>query len=139
MFYELEPEVAGGFGDEAELDNSVHPPKVNNLHIVLDGWLGDSLLECFPVYLVTQELKSEIESESLTGCNFESAKITTSDQFRELYPDRDIPEFIWLKVKGVAGRDDFGISSENSLVISKKVMNLSELKIENCDSEPYSI
>ena len=48
----IEPEVAGGLGDHTVMDRSVHPPIVSKLHYQMEGWLGDALLESFPVFIV---------------------------------------------------------------------------------------
>ena len=65
MFHTLEPEVAGGFGEQTILDNSTHPPDVKWLHYVLDGWLGDDILESFPCYIVTERLRRTPQPQNL--------------------------------------------------------------------------
>jgi hypothetical protein len=137
-FYILEPEVAGGFGKNTIIDNSVFPPIIHKLNYQLDGWLGDDLLESFPCYIVTEGIKEMLELIQPSGFIFSDVEITKSDQFRELYPNRKIPKFYWLKIHGKAGYDDFGISDENTLVVSEKVLELlKKFKIDNCDIEKY--
>ncbi len=139
MFYELEPEVTGGFGKNAILDSATHPPEVKFLHIELDGWLGDHLLECFPCFIVTELLANSLAQLGAVGYSLGSVEVTLSEQFRELYPGRNVPKFLWLKVNGCAGKDDFGISDENCLIVSECVFD--ELKksggLGNCDSALY--
>lgn len=136
-FFYIEPEVSGGFGENAVIDSSVHPPKVSKLHLQLDGWLGNDLLETFPCFIVTEQLAKDIEKEGLSGCIFEKVEISKSDQFEELYPKKSLPAFSWLKVIGSPGQNDFGISNDFRLVISEKVMailktkNISEADIED--------
>jgi len=135
MFHSLEPEVAGGFGQNTILDNSTHPPIVRRLHYELDGWLGDDLLESFPCYIITDRLRTLIEEVGATGYAFDSVEVTTSEQFRQLYPDRQIPRFWWLKVTGKAGVDDFGMSSEDCLVVSDRMFTamMDNCQLDNCD------
>ncbi|MDM8548595.1 hypothetical protein QUF72_00900 [Desulfobacterales bacterium HSG2] len=137
-FYILEPEVAGGPGSDTEMDATVHPPCVHKLHYELDGWLGDDLLESFPCYIVTERLMPELGKLGLSGCDFGNVKITKSKQFADLHAGRNIPKFRWLKVHGEAGADDFGISDDNMLVVSERILKiLSQFQSDHCDVEEY--
>src|SRR5688572_24685126 len=109
-YYRLDPEVAGGLGERSILDRSTHPPKVARLHYELDGWLGDDLLQSFPCFIVTGRLRSALEAISPTGCEFAPVEVTTSRTFEDLYPNRTLPVFYWLKTTGRANIDDFGMS-----------------------------
>jgi len=123
-FYVLEPEVPGGLGERTSLDSTQHPPVVHRLHFVFDGWLGDHLIESFPCYLVSETLADRLRENQLTGASLEAAEIGASEQFKDLHPDRALPKFLWLKVNGVAGTDDFGITSDNLLAVSKRVLDV---------------
>ena len=123
-FYRLEPEVAGGIGPDTVMDRSVVPPRVEQLHYVFDGWLGDGLLETFPCYIVTESLAREIQHLNLTGAQLGNVKITKSSQFEELYPTQSLPKFMWLKIFGTAGKDDFGISQDYRLIVSERALNV---------------
>ena len=89
----IEPEVAGGFGTETVLNANVHPPVVERLHYEFQGWLGDDLLESFPCFIVTEQLANEISFQKLTGIFFDDVKITTSELFSELYPEKSFLNF----------------------------------------------
>jgi hypothetical protein len=123
-FYVVEPEVAGGFGEHSVIDRSTGKMIVQKLHYQFDGWLGDELLESTPCYIASERMAHEIERVHLTGVRFDEAEVTTSDQFKELYPDRQLPKFVWLKVDGNAGRDDFGIAPGLRLVVSERALEL---------------
>jgi hypothetical protein len=127
-YYILEPEVAGGLGVNTILDQNTHPPIVKRLHYELDGWLGDELLATFPCYIVTQQLKAKIENTGFSGVQFDTVEITKSCQFMDIYPNRNIPDFVWLKVIGRAGVDDFGITKDNRLIISARALTIMDLK-----------
>ena len=136
-FY-LEPEVAGGLGDHTVMDRSVHPPIVKRLHYQLEGWLGDALLESFPAFVITEEAKDALLRMGAEGAAFGMVEITVTNQFYELYPDRKLPAFAWLKPKGKAGRDDIGASADGRLVISQRVLDvLSGLGISHALVEPF--
>jgi hypothetical protein len=123
-FHIVEPEVSGGFGEHSVIDRSTGKMIVQKLHYQFDGWLGDELLESAPCYIASERLAHEVQRAQLTGVRFDEVEVTTSDQFKELYPDRQLPKFVWFKVEGIAGRDDFGIASGLRLVVSERALEL---------------
>lgn len=136
MYKLIEPEVAGGLGEETELDNSYFPPLVKKLHYEFDGWLGDDILESFPAYIVTEALKKNIEAENFTGIIFDYVLISKSETFMELYPEKELPVFFWAKINGEAYKDDFFITENNGLAISERVyLLLQKYKIDQADIE----
>jgi hypothetical protein len=138
MYYTLDPEVAFDFGGRSDIDTSVAPPVVTKLHCRFLGWLGDDLLESFPCFTCTERLKDALALENLTGFALENVSVSTSPEFDELYPGRQLPKFFWLKVNGNAGRDDFGVSKDYRLVVSERALEcLRRFQIENCDIEEY--
>ncbi len=128
-FYSLEPEVAGSLGPDTVMNTAVHPPRVHKLTYELDGWSGDDILESFPCYL---------EASKPSGCGFDNVRITKSEQFDILYPSREIPKFYRLRIHGKAGLDDLGISDDNMLVVSERILRImSQFHLNNCDIEKY--
>ncbi|ESZ22363.1 hypothetical protein [Mesorhizobium sp. L2C084A000] len=137
-YYYLEPEVSGGFGDNIILDASVHPPLITRLHYEFDGWLGDSMVASFPCYLVTDDVAEKILKSEFSGVTFDKVEVTTSELFEEMQPDQKLPPFVWLKVKGDAGRDDFGMAKDLRLVVSERVLDaLKPSGISNALIEPF--
>jgi len=131
-YYILEPEVAGGLGTNTLRDRSVHPPTVSRLHYNFDGWLGDVLLEAFPCFIVTEAAKRKIGEEQLTGARFDHVEVTVSELFNEIYPNRQLPKFMWLRVEGTMGKDDFAVMPDGRLVVSQRALDaLRELGIAN--------
>lgn len=123
-FYVVEPEVAGGFGEHTVMDRYSGKMVIKKLHYKFEGWLGDHLLESTPCYIVSEQLADEIKHAQMLGVEFDKVEVTTSKQFSELYPNRELPKFLWLKVTGIPGQDDFGIASGLRLVVSKHALNL---------------
>jgi hypothetical protein len=123
-FFVVEPEVAGGLGPHTVMDRSVHPPLVAHLHYVLDGWLGDQIVESFPCWIVTGVLADTIRRARLSGASFEPVEVSTSDEFDELYPGRSLPKFERIVVIGLAESDDFGIGVDQRLVVSSAALGL---------------
>lgn len=137
-FFLVEPEVAGGLGDRTILDNSVHPPRVKKLHYQFDGWLGDSILASFPCFVITEPLMRDLQERGLTGFELDSVEISKSSVFKELYPDRELPEFVWLKPIGTPGKDDISVSGEHGLVVSEKALAcLKRHRFDNADVRDY--
>lgn len=137
-YFYIEPEVAGGLGENTVIDPSVHPPIISKLHYEFDGWLGDLLLETFPCFIVTKDAKRKLQSIGATGIRFDEVEITTSEMFRGLYPNRQLPEFFWLQIQGKPGQDDFGIADDLGLVISERALEvLRELGISNALVTPF--
>lgn len=150
LFYMLEPEVAGEIGENTvyanfeEVKNNGVQPIISKLHFEFSGWLGDDIIESTPCFLVTEKLKTHIEKNKLIGYEFQNVEITLSDEFIELYPNRELPTFYRLipkgKIKvenGVCSEwsgDDFNFSNKSYLVVSNKAfLILKKFNIKNCD------
>ena len=138
MYYYVEPEVSGELGEKTIADTSIHPPNISKLHYQFDGWLGDDILEAFPCYIITKQLKEIIQSSDLCGYEITDIEISKSANFLELYPSVILPKFYWLKIVGKAGQSDFGIARDYRLVISDKAMAIfDKTNIKNSDIEIY--
>ncbi|MEE4079515.1 hypothetical protein [Pseudomonas viridiflava] len=124
MYYYIEPEVAGGLGDNSIIDTSCHPPKITLLEYKFEGWLGDDLLESFPCFIITKRLADAISKIPLSGFGLLPVKISKSENFIENHSQVKLPEFQWLKIYGSAGIDDFGLTQNYDLVISKPVLEI---------------
>ncbi|MER9432995.1 hypothetical protein [Mesorhizobium sp. M0408] len=140
QYFYIKPDVAGGFGKGTVLDTSVHPPIVSKLIYQMDGWFGDVLITTFPCFLVTEEAKRALLEVGFSGATFAHVEVTTSEDFRELQPEVELPAFVWLKINGQAGRDDFGIARDLRLVVSERVLDLLEqLGTPSAVIEPFDV
>lgn len=138
MFYFIEPEVAGGLGDHTVMDTSYNPPIVSKFEYKFEGWLGDELLESFPCFIVTEPLSALVTKANLSGFTLEPVHICTTDDFDEACPNKLLPKFLWLKVNGRAGVDDFGLADDHRLVVSGTALNiLQAAQLDNADIEEY--
>jgi hypothetical protein len=72
------------------MDVSTHPPIVKKLHYEFDGWLGDAILASFPIFIVTDGAMQALQSIGATGVTFDEVEVTTSNEFRDLYPDQSL-------------------------------------------------
>jgi hypothetical protein len=55
---------------------------------------------------------------------FDEVEVTTSGQFKELYPGRVLPQWLWMKVDGKPGVQDFGIGMGVRLIVSERALDL---------------
>jgi len=137
-YFEIEPDVAGGIGRGTVMDTSVHPPVVSRLVYHVEGWFGDSIVTTFPCFLVTEEAKHGLVEIGISGATFAEAEVTMSEDFHELQPDVELPAFVWLKVDGRAGHDDFGIANNLNLVVSERAFDvLDELGLPSASIRPF--
>lgn len=137
----LEPEVAGGLGE-----NTIFEPNhnVKYLHYEFQGWLGDALLESTPCFIVTDSLAKDLNDNKITGYILENVEISKSDEFKEMYPNRTLPNFKRLVPLGIVevkderfnnwSGEDLCISQDKYLVVTEKAFNIiSNHSIVNCD------
>ena len=124
-YYYVEPEVAGGWGKNTVFDRTPGKPTfVHKLHYQFDGWLGDELLESTPCFIVSERMAQQIRTARLIGASFDDVEVTTSDQFKDLHPNRQLPKFVWLRVEGRPGRDDFATAPDGRLVVSERALEV---------------
>ncbi|WP_143709200.1 hypothetical protein [[Flexibacter] sp. ATCC 35208] len=134
--YRLLPEVAGQLGKHTQLDSSVHPPRIFHLHFIFDGWLGDDIIECFPCFLITESMLEKLNHIHLTGYSSKDAEISSSELYKDLHPNRDLPNFKWLIINDNLG-DDFFLDKKNYLMVSERAMEILKQygKLEHCEIE----
>lgn len=132
----IEPEVPAQLGENTEQDTSVHPPIIKKLHLDFYDWLGDDLLTCFPRFFVTKQLKEKIEAAELSRIIFENLKVTKSEFFMDIHPEKHLPTFYWAKIIGTSLQSDFSLGTDHRLIVSEKAfVLLNQFKIENARIE----
>lgn len=148
--YGLEPEVAGGFGENTVVSNLENVrakrerPIVTHLHYEFSGWLGDEILETTPCFIITESLADSIQRSELKGYTVADVETSVTEEFEELYPGRTLPKFKRLVPQGtveVRGNnfkswsgDDFCLSPKSILVVSEKALAvLRKHQLNHCD------
>ncbi|HSI83704.1 MAG: hypothetical protein ACAI35_05730 [Candidatus Methylacidiphilales bacterium] len=121
-YFHIEPEVAGARGEQTIADRSAHPPVISRLHYDFAGWLGDQLLTTFSSFIATEELFTILEGQKFTGFEKRAVIVTTNEQFRNLYPDRVLPQFHWLYITGRPGVNDLGLANDCDLIVSEAAL-----------------
>ncbi|MFC3896046.1 hypothetical protein ACFOWZ_31610 [Lentzea rhizosphaerae] len=120
-YFKIEPEVAGGWGDEFEIDRTTGT--VTRVHYEVADWLGDCVVTSHPVYLVLRDTGRRLTEAGFTGFALDEALVTADEQFHIFNPDGVLPDLVWLKVHGEPGVDDLGLD-EGDLVVSEPVMDV---------------
>lgn len=116
----LEPEVAGVLGGRTKFDRSGAWPRVIHLHYVFEGWDGDEILECTPVFLTTERVKDCIQWQGITGVTFGECEIESSETFRELNPMTVLPKFAWTQLSHPAVGVDLSMTHDRRLMASER-------------------
>ncbi|MED1608082.1 hypothetical protein P4U90_22455 [Cytobacillus kochii] len=149
ILYFLEPEVSGGhgedtiYGTEEEITTKGISGKVKFSHYEFEGWLGDDLLESTPAFIVSSKLGAELENSDFIDYKLEECLITTSDEFKEMYPDIEIPAFSrFIPLGKIEVEEDhfknwsghhFSLSSKGELVVTQEALDfLNRFSIDNC-------
>ena len=149
--YLLEPEVSGGIGENSILlHENGRIKKAIHLHYEFEGWLGDDLITTSPFFLVSEKLVNKIQGANLNGYEFEELEISTSENFKEMYPNRMLPNFKRLIPLGMVESEkkcvmkwtghDLCLLNNVDLVVSEKaLLVLQQCNLKYCDiTEMYS-
>ena len=125
-YNKLNPEVIVGLGERTEFLEKEAPFKtVTKLHIQLEDWLGDDIMECHPCYIVTEELKIALENSDFTGYELAEMEVTRDEYFANNYQlKKALPKFYWLKIKGQKQIDDLYISENDDLMSDSRFTEL---------------
>lgn len=122
MSYLIRAYVPGDLGPGTELDTSVHPPRVTRLHLIVDTWEGDDLVECFPTFLVTERLAQAIDTRGLSGVKWARAQVEKSAQAIEFF-QWTLPEWRWLQL-GDDQKADLWLDDSAGLHVSDRTLDL---------------
>ncbi|HEY9731925.1 MAG TPA: hypothetical protein V6C89_08435 [Drouetiella sp.] len=142
-FYIVEPEVPGRFGKQCVFkDRLARPPVVEKLHYEFDGWSGDDLLSVILTYIGTLRLAAALQKldPPVSGVEFDDVVVTKSSEYRrwgELQPD-NLDDFVWLKINGDVGVDDFGIAGRQQVGVADRYLVVSERVLATLRSLNFS-
>jgi len=85
-FHFIEPEVIVGIGENTILDNNYNPPKVDQLDLEIEDWLGNDLMESYPCFIITESLKEGLEKSKFTGYDsIEEIEVKKAEYFENNY------------------------------------------------------
>ena len=117
----LEAEVGGCLGPRSVIDPDRRRWTIHKLHYMFEVWLGDQILTAVTCHIATRALADRLRAARLTGFMLADVEIDRSEEFRELYPNRQLPPFVWVQIVGVKGQDDFFMTqTPQRLVVSER-------------------
>jgi hypothetical protein len=88
--------------------------------------------------VATESVIAELKEMEISGMNDSDVEISTSERFRELYPNVDIGRWRWLRAVGIPGEDDIAITASARLVASERaVAILRRHGLAHCELEEY--
>jgi hypothetical protein len=108
---------------------------VNRLHVIFDTWEGDDLVECFPIFLVTERLAEAIDTGGLVGATWARADTEKSDQALMFFTWR-LPDWRWLQL-GDDQSADLWLDASAGLHVSDRALDL--LRTFNVDHADISL
>lgn len=115
-FLSICPETSA-YPSEAPRRPAGSPPE-----FTFDWWHGDDLVGAFPHFLVTARLRRSLSRlRDARGFTTEPVRIRRSCFYRSSDASR-LPRFWRLVVSGQPGVDDVGATSDNTLVVSARVL-----------------
>lgn len=106
------------------MDRTTHPPVVTELHLLLDDWLGDDLLEVYPCHIVTERLAEKLRASQLTGFSIDPMFVTRSEEFLSLPEPPSVPPLYWLRVYGTMVDDFAVVANPHALSLSSRALSL---------------
>jgi len=143
-FFILLLPVPGQMGSGTKFDRTTTPASVTKLEIVFDSCPTGPLFQSFPVVFGTKEFGDALLADHFTGFSIGRMTAKKADQYHLLSKRKALPEMVWLRVGGDAGKSDFGLSGTGRLVVSARVLELakrhglSDAKIYDATSPPTS-
>lgn len=126
MNYVLKPMVPGEIGPNAEFDNSTWPPTVRHPDIMLDSWPQDDLLAAFPLFMVTERLKAQIEQSGLSGPSFSNMTVHANPQY-----GGPVPSLFVMQVSTAPA--DFCLAGTRLSVSEAALQLLRRFVIDECE------
>ena len=121
--YVVEPEVAGGWGKNTlQAATGKGTAAKASLRVRRMAWRRT--LGKYALFHSFGAIAREIGGAELTGVRFDEVEVTVSQEFMQLYPSRQLPKFVWLKVQGTPGGDDFGTAQDLRLVVSERALEV---------------
>jgi hypothetical protein len=135
----VQPEVISGIGENTTGNNLGSQDQITNLHIEMEDWLGDDLMECFPCYIVTENFKKIFSEKKNSGYIFDDLEITFGEYFEDNFQlEVDLPKFYWLKITGIKNDSDVFIDEKLKLNVSNQFLDIlkKEVSIKHLEINP---
>lgn len=117
--YQIEPDIAGEWGEDVDYDPAREPRLVGPFHYVLDSWSGEDLVTTHPFFFVTRRLADAITAAGLTGVEFTPTRVSSEGWVTPSRPE--LPDLLQLVFTG---------DTDSDLLLHKSDLRVSGRTIE---------
>ncbi|PYJ62145.1 MAG: hypothetical protein DME24_04660 [Verrucomicrobia bacterium] len=127
-FFFTQLPVFGQIGPKTVMDRSVHPPRIQELHCVIDVLPSSDTFEVFPCIIFSGRILAALLAAECSGFAVRGGLFEASEIFNELRQGSPIPELRWCEITGVPYKDDLGLARQTRLIVSEKAKTVIESK-----------
>ncbi|HUA64579.1 MAG TPA: hypothetical protein VME24_01950, partial [Alphaproteobacteria bacterium] len=130
QYYVIVPQGYGQLGERTVVDR--HSGEIIKVEVMLEHVPEDELTEVGgDIYLASIVLAKALAENYPTCFDFEGTTVCKAPQMAKRI--KTLPEFVWLKIRGIGLKDDFGLLN-NRLVISETALEfLRQFKIRESE------
>ncbi len=124
-YFQIVPASCGVLGENTVFDQSVTPFCLERLHVLFQLNTSEPLLRVAGALLICERAVSSLAKVSATGYQIEEIEVEVDEQIAMVgaWKGGDIDCYKWLKVEGIAMKDDFG-KLKHRLIVSERVANI---------------
>lgn len=135
-YYNIEPVADAEMAEYARVDFTRKPRKIIHMHVYVFNYPESDLIQSYPVFLVTNQLKESIEAKNLSGAEFLPCVVEKADQYDDFSPGIPPPLLWCFEPCGKIG-DDLIFLSETKFTASERFMDvLKHFSSVGCIIEP---
>lgn len=117
--------------------------KLETLHMVLEDWSGNDIVTTTPGFAVTRRLADSLSNSGLTGFELKDMYLSISENGTRAMREKnvEIPELVWLDIKGTFAQDDFFFEPGRArLIISERALVfLQEFDLTDARIEEFQV
>src|SRR4051794_25515445 len=113
-FFFCQLPVFGQLGPRTAMDRTVHPPRVHQLHCLIDVSLSSQIFEVFPCVIADERLCRSLHAAGCSGFMERKADFGPSDILHEVHPKITLPKLSWLQITGIPASKISGLKKRLS-------------------------
>lgn len=118
QYFVIVPQGYGQLGEGTVVDK--HSGEVSKVEVMLEHVPEDELTAVAGrIYLASNALAKALAKDYAVCFDFEKASVYGAPQMKEKL--KKLPEFVWLKIRGIGLENDFGLFN-NRLVVSETAL-----------------
>lgn len=130
MYHKISPIVPGDMAADADVDTASIPPVIRKASVVFKTIVLCDLMEIYPFYIVSDQLRDLISSHDLSGISWTNLTIKRAGKVVMGYSN--------MIILGKYNGDDFALGSNNLLIVSDRALSvIRELDLGDCEISDY--